>query len=69
VLALDVSVNRRTIAFLLESGVFSLMGLEVGPLVDDFRDLDGSFGRLFVLSAVCLLILLWSLLRDRQVRT
>ncbi|MFI5426391.1 cation:proton antiporter [Aeromicrobium sp. UC242_57] len=40
------SVNWRTIAFLLEGGVFLLMGLEVGPLVDDFRAQDGSAGRL-----------------------
>ncbi len=71
------AVNWRTIAFLLESGVFLLMGLELGPLLDDFRSEDGDFGRLAVLSALCLGILLavrglyvvallWSLLRDRQ---
>lgn len=71
------SVNWRTVSFLLESGVFLLMGLEVLPLVGDFREQDGSFGRLVVLSAMCLgillalralyvLVLLWSLLRDRQ---
>lgn len=71
------AVNWRTIAFLLEGGVFLLMGLEIGPLVDDFRHEDGDFGRLVVLSAICLGILLavravyvvgllWSLLKDRQ---
>ena len=37
------AVNWRTIAFLLESGVFLLMGLELGPLLDDFRSEDGDF--------------------------
>ncbi|WP_456698461.1 cation:proton antiporter [Aeromicrobium sp. P5_D10] len=71
------SVNWRTIAFLLESGVFLLMGLEVGPLVDSFRAEDGSVGQLVLLSAICLgillvvravyvVLLLWSLLKDRQ---
>lgn len=71
------TVNWRTIAFLLESGVFLLMGLEIGPLVDDFRDEDGSFTRLVALSAICLgillvvrslyvAVLLWSLVKDRQ---
>lgn len=71
------AVNWRTIAFLLESGVFLLMGLEIGPLVHDFRAEDGDFGRLVLLSAICLGILLavrsvyvvallWSLLKDRQ---
>jgi NhaP-type Na+/H+ or K+/H+ antiporter len=71
------AVNWRTIAFLLESGVFLLMGLELDPLVDDFRAEDGDFGRLVVLSAICLGILLlvrglyvvgllWSLLQDRK---
>ncbi|MET0820285.1 MAG: sodium:proton antiporter [Aeromicrobium sp.] len=71
------AVNWRTIAFLLESGVFLLMGLELGPLVDDFRAEDGDFGRLALLSAICLGILLlvrglyvvgllWSLLQDRK---
>jgi hypothetical protein len=48
------AVNWRTIAFLLEGGVFLLMGLEVGPLVDDFRSQDGDLGRLVLLSAICL---------------
>lgn len=71
------SVNWRTIAFLLESGVFLLMGLEVGPLVSDFRAEDGSAAQLVLLSAICLgilltvraiyvVMLLWSLLKDRQ---
>lgn len=71
------SVNWRTIAFLLEGGVFLLMGLEVGPLVDNFRDDDGDFGRVAALSAMCLaillvvralyvVVLLWSLLNDRK---
>jgi NhaP-type Na+/H+ or K+/H+ antiporter len=73
------AVNWRTIAFLLEGGVFLLMGLEVRPLVDDFRDQDGSFARLVALSAICLgillvvrslyvAVLLWSLMKDRQSR-
>lgn len=71
------SVNWRTIAFLLEGGVFLLMGLEVGPLVDNFRDDDGDFVRVAALSAMCLaillvvravyvVVLLWSLLKDRK---
>ncbi|MET1037155.1 MAG: sodium:proton antiporter [Aeromicrobium sp.] len=71
------AVNWRTIAFLLEGGVFLLMGLEVGPLIDDFRAQDGSFTRLVALSAICLgillgvrslyvAVLLWSLMKDRQ---
>jgi len=71
------SVNWRTIAFLLEGGVFLLMGLELGPLVDDFRAQDGELGRLVALSALCLgillvvrgvyvVLLLWSLVQDRQ---
>ncbi len=71
------SVNWRTIAFLLESGVFLLMGLEVRPLVDAFQEGDGDVGRLVALSAICLgilllvrsfyvVLLLWSLLKDRQ---
>lgn len=71
------AVNWRTIAFLLEGGVFLLMGLELGPLLDDFRSEDGDFGRLAVLSALCLgillvvrglyvMALLWSLLQDRK---
>jgi NhaP-type Na+/H+ or K+/H+ antiporter len=71
------AVNWRTIAFLLESGVFLLMGLEVGPLVSDFRAEDGSFVRVAVLSAMCLgillvvravyvVVLLWSLVKDRE---
>jgi NhaP-type Na+/H+ or K+/H+ antiporter len=71
------AVNWRTVAFLLESGVFLLMGLELEPLVDDFRAEDGDFGRLVLLSAICLGILLlvrglyvvgllWSLLQDRK---
>jgi NhaP-type Na+/H+ or K+/H+ antiporter len=71
------AVNWRTVAFLLESGVFLLMGLELDPLVDDFRAEDGDFGRLALLSAMCLGILLlvralyvmgllWSLLQDRK---
>lgn len=71
------AVNWRTIAFLLEGGVFLLMGLEVGPLLDDFRDEDGDFGRLAALSAMCLgillvvrgvyvVVLLWSLMKARQ---
>ncbi|MBD8607148.1 cation:proton antiporter [Aeromicrobium sp. CFBP 8757] len=71
------AVNWRTVAFLLEGGVFLLMGLELGPLLDDFRSEDGDFGRLAVLSALCLGILLavrglyvvallWSLLQDRK---
>jgi CPA1 family monovalent cation:H+ antiporter len=71
------AVNWRTIAFLLESGVFLLMGLELGPMLDDFRAEDGDVGRLVVLSAICLGILLlvrglyvvgllWSLLQDRK---
>jgi monovalent cation/hydrogen antiporter len=71
------AVNWRTIAFLLESGVFLLMGLELLPLLDDFRDEDGDVGRLVAVSAMCLGILLavrglyvvallWSLLQDRK---
>jgi NhaP-type Na+/H+ or K+/H+ antiporter len=71
------AVNWRTIAFLLESGVFLLMGLEVGPLVDGFRAEGGSFVRVAALSAMCLgllllvravyvLVLLWSLVKDRE---
>ncbi|WP_082556064.1 sodium:proton antiporter [Aeromicrobium sp. Root472D3] len=71
------AVNWRTVAFLLEGGVFLLMGLELGPLLDDFRSEDGDFRRLAVLSALCLGILLavrglyvvallWSLLKARQ---
>jgi NhaP-type Na+/H+ or K+/H+ antiporter len=71
------AVNWRTIAFLLESGVFLLMGLELAPLFDDFRAQDGSLARLAVLSAMCLgillavralyvMVLLWSLMKDRQ---
>ncbi|MFC5677603.1 cation:proton antiporter [Aeromicrobium endophyticum] len=71
------AVNWRTIAFLLEGGVFLLMGLELGPLLEDFRAEDGDVGRLVLLSALCLGILLlvrglyvvallWSLLQDRK---
>lgn len=71
------SVNWRTIAFLLESGVFLLMGLEVGPLVSDFKAQDGSTSQLVLVSVMCLgillvaraifvVLLLWSLLKDRQ---
>ena len=71
------AANWRTIAFLLEGGVFLLMGLELGPLLDDFRSEDGDVRRLVLLSAMCLGILLlvrgvyvaallWSLLQDRK---
>ncbi|GGF35759.1 peptidase [Marmoricola endophyticus] len=45
-------VNWSTIAFLLESAVFLLMGLQVGPLVDDFRAENGSVGRLALLVVI-----------------
>lgn len=73
------SVNWRTIAFLLEGGVFLLMGLEVLPLVDDFRDGGGQWWRFAMVTLVAVLLLLavraiyvamllLSLRKDRQDR-
>lgn len=50
--------NWRTIAFLLEGGVFLLMGLELRPLVDDFRADGGEWGRLVLVTAIAFGILL-----------
>lgn len=51
-------VNWRTIAFLLEGGVFLLVGLEAPGLVDDFRADGGQWSRLVLVTAVALVILL-----------
>lgn len=55
---LSEAATWRTIAFLLESGVFLLMGLEVRPLIDDFTDDGGSVLRLLTVVGTCLGILL-----------
>lgn len=71
------STNWRTVAFLLEGGVFLLMGLETPELVDDFRADGGQWWRLAVVTAVAVVVLLavravWvvmlllGLMRDRR---
>ena len=52
------ALNWRTVAFLLESGVFLLMGMELLPLVDEFSDEDGDVRRLALVVAVCLVTLM-----------
>lgn len=52
------AVNWRTIAFLLEGGVFLFMGLEVRPLVDDFRADGGEWGVLALATSAGIGILL-----------
>ncbi|VXC29783.1 sodium:proton antiporter [Aeromicrobium sp. 9AM] len=51
-------VNWRTIAFLLEGGVFLLVGLEAPGLVDDFRADGGEWTRLAIVTVAALVILL-----------
>jgi len=51
-------VNWRTIAFLLEGGVFLLVGLEAPGLVDDFRADGGAWTRLALVTVTALVILL-----------
>lgn len=51
------TVNWRTIAFLLEGGVFLVMGLELRPLLGDFTDSGQSWGRLVVVTAIALTVL------------
>lgn len=50
-------VNWRTIAFLLEGGVFLVMGLELRPLAADFADTGESGWRLVALTGVSLAVL------------
>lgn len=52
------SINWKTIAFLLEGGVFLLVGLEAPQLVDDFRDDGGNWWRLVLVTVVAIAILL-----------
>ncbi len=52
------SVNWRTIAFLLEGGVFLIMGLELRPLLGDFEESGHSWWRLVAVTALAL-GLLW----------
>lgn len=52
------TVNWKTIAFLLEGGVFLLVGLEASQLVEDFRDEGGDWGRLAFVTAVAVAVLL-----------
>jgi monovalent cation/hydrogen antiporter len=71
------STNWRTVAFLLEGGVFLLMGLVAPQLVDDFRADGGQWWRLaaataaalgvlMAVRAVYVVLLLLDLRRDRE---
>lgn len=51
-------VNWRTIAFLLEGGVFLLVGLQTPSLVDDFRADGGEWSLLVLVTVLALLVLL-----------
>lgn len=53
------AVNWRTIAFVLEGGVFLVMGLELRPLLDDFEAAGHSWSRLLAVTALSLVVL-WS---------
>lgn len=52
------TVNWKTIAFLLEGGVFLLVGLEAPQLVEDFKDGGGEWGTLALATAVAVVVLL-----------
>lgn len=52
------TVNWKTIAFLLEGGVFLLVGLEAPGLVEDFRDTGGEWGTLALATVIAVVVLL-----------
>ncbi|GAA3526705.1 sodium:proton antiporter [Aeromicrobium panaciterrae] len=52
------TVNWKTIAFLLEGGVFLLVGLEAPGLVEDFQDGDGEWGTLALATVIAVAVLL-----------